>query len=115
MKPTGKREERKIRWCAVCPKQPFPLKKRQLMVLSLVMVLAAVGVKTGRIVTAFDADDFDTLLHGAQVSGHRGNSSDAPENSRAALEKPLSLVRIMWKSMWLKPRMGCWSCLMTIT
>lgn len=69
---------------------PF-LKKRQLMVLALVMVMAAVGVKTGRIVTAFDADDFDTLLHGAQVSGHRGNSSDAPENSRAALEKAIEL------------------------
>ena len=77
--------------CSV-PETAFPfLKKRQLMVLALVMVLAAVSVKTGRIVTAFDADDFDTLLHGAQVSGHRGNSSDTPENSRAALEKAIEL------------------------
>lgn len=77
--------------CSV-PETAFPfLKKRQLMVLALVMVLVAVSVKTGRIVTAFDADDFDTLLHGAQVSGHRGNSSDTPENSRAALEKAIEL------------------------
>ncbi|WP_195268186.1 glycerophosphodiester phosphodiesterase [Eubacterium sp. 1001713B170207_170306_E7] len=69
---------------------PF-LKKRQLMVLALIMVMIAVGVKTGRIVTAFDADDLDTLLHGTQVSGHRGNSSDAPENSRSALEKAIEL------------------------
>ena len=88
------REERGEENTLVCsvPETAFPfLKKRQLMVLALVMVLAAVGVKTGRIVTAFDADDFDTLLHGAQVSGHRGNSSDAPENSRAALEKAIEL------------------------
>lgn len=69
---------------------PF-LKKRQLMLLALVMVLVAVGVKTGRIVNAFDADDVDTLLHGVQVSGHRGNSTEAPENSRSALEKAIEL------------------------
>lgn len=88
------REERGEENTLVCsvPETAFPfLKKRQLMVLALVLVLAAIGVKTGRIVTAFDADDFDTLLHGAQVSGHRGNSSDAPENSRAALEKAIEL------------------------
>ncbi|WP_195269825.1 glycerophosphodiester phosphodiesterase [Eubacterium sp. 1001713B170207_170306_E7] len=64
--------------------------KKHLVIAACILLVISIGVKSAQIMLAFDADTADILLSGPQVTGHRGNSTEAPENTRAALEAAIT-------------------------
>ena len=65
-------------------------KKKHLVIAACVLLVISIGVKSAQIILAFDGDTADILLSGPKVTGHRGNSTEAPENTRAALEAAIA-------------------------
>jgi glycerophosphoryl diester phosphodiesterase len=65
-------------------------KKKHLVIAACILLVISIGVKSAQIILAFDVDTANILLSGPQVTGHRGNSTEAPENTRAALEAAIA-------------------------
>lgn len=72
------------------PEKPFWIRRRQ--VLGLVIVLAAlISFKTLSLSAIYNADSSAILSQGTLVAGHRGDSTDTPENTAAALKKAIEI------------------------
>lgn len=69
---------------------PKFIRKKHLVLAACAILVVCIGVKSAQIVLAFDADTADILLSGPQITGHRGNSTEAPENTHAALEAAIA-------------------------
>jgi len=65
------------------PEKPFWIRRRQ--ILGLIIVLAAlISFKTISLSAIYNADSSAILSQGTLVAGHRGDSTDTPENTAAA-------------------------------
>ena len=69
---------------------PEGIRKKHLVIAACVLMALFIGVKTTQIVLAADGDTAEVLLKGPQVTGHRGNSTEAPENTKSALEAAIA-------------------------
>ncbi|MGL6293425.1 MAG: glycerophosphodiester phosphodiesterase, partial [Eubacterium aggregans] len=60
------------------------------IILCILILLVAFGGKYLAVLGTFNGDALNTLFSGPLIAGHRGNSTETPENTRAALEKAIA-------------------------
>lgn len=69
---------------------PRFFKKKYLVIITSLILIISIGVKCTQIMLVYDSLGADNVFTGPQVSAHRGNSTEAPENTKAALEAAIA-------------------------
>ncbi|SDZ89317.1 glycerophosphoryl diester phosphodiesterase [Eubacterium aggregans] len=75
----------------IVPERPLGFWTRpRKIILCVLVLLVAFGGKYLAVLGTFNGDTLNTLFSGPLIAGHRGNSTETPENTRAALEKAIA-------------------------